>query len=174
MANLVENLLELSRQQSGRLMLQAEPSNVKEITRGVLKKLQNKSSIHRLIDNVPARLPVVRADPVRVERILYNLVDNAIKYSPGGGEVQVSARRDGDFLQVGVTDQGPGISRDDQARLFQSFERLGATVKGSIQGTGLGLRVCRILSEAHGGRIWVESEKGNGSTFLFTLPVLKG
>jgi signal transduction histidine kinase len=110
---------------------------------------------------------------LRVERILYNLVDNAIKYSPNGGEVRIFARQDGDFLTMGVSDQGPGISRDDQARLFQSFERLGAIVSGSIQGTGLGLRVCRLLVEAHGGRIWVESEKGKGSTFFFTLPVVK-
>jgi len=76
-------------------------------------------------------------------------------------------------LTVGVRDWGPGISRDDQLRLFQSFERLGMSLKGSVQGTGLGLRVCRILVEAHGGRIWVDSEPGLGSTFLFTLPVAR-
>jgi signal transduction histidine kinase len=108
-----------------------------------------------------------------VERILYNLVDNAIKYSPKGGEVKVSVRQDGDFLLVGVRDNGPGISRSDQARLFQSFERLGMKVNGIIQGTGLGLRVCRILVEAQGGRIWVHSEEGKGSTFFFTLPAVK-
>ncbi len=74
-------------------------------------------------------------------------------------------------MDIRVSDQGPDISLDDKARLFQSFERLGVTVNGSIQGTGLGLRVCRILTEAHGGRIWVESEVGKGSTFFFTLPV---
>ena len=174
LANLVDNLLELSRQQSGRLVLQTQPTDVREVTQNVLQKLKNKSSIHQLVDNIPRTLPPASAESIRVERIIYNLVDNAIKYSPNGGKVKVSARQDGDYIVVGVSDQGPGIAPKDQAKLFQSFERLGAAVKGSIQGTGLGLRVCLILVEAHGGKIWVESEKGKGSTFLFTLPVAKG
>jgi len=174
LASLVDNLLELSRQQSNRLFLQAEPSDIREIGRTVLRKLKSKSDIHRLIDDFPEVLPLVVVDPLRVERIFYNPIDNAVKYSPRGGEVRISARQEGDHLVASVSDQGPGISSDDQARLFHSFERLGAPVKGSIQGTGLGLRVCRILVEAHSGRIWVESEKGKGSTFRFTLPVAAG
>ncbi len=171
LANLVENLLELSRQQSDRLNIQVQPTDVGRVTRGVLQKLQNKSAVHHLANDVPETLLPALVDPIRAERILYNLVDNAIKYSPDGGEVKVSARQEEGYLVVTVSDQGPGISGEDQARLFQSFERLGVTVKGSIQGTGLGLRVCRILVEAHGGKIWVESEKGNGAAFVFTLPV---
>ncbi|MBI4267431.1 MAG: hypothetical protein HY662_01445 [Chloroflexi bacterium] len=139
-----------------------------------MEKLRRRSAIHHLINDVPAAIPPVQADLLRVERILYNLMDNAIKYSPNGGEVIVTARHDGGSLVVGVTDQGLGISHDDQARLFQSFERLGETADGNIHGTGIGLRVCRVLAEAHGGRIWVESEKGKGSTFYFTLPVPGG
>jgi len=173
MANMVDNLLELSRRQSDRLVLQSRSVNINEVTRHVLNNLESKSEIHRLINEVPADLPPAWADPLRVERILYNLVDNAVKYSPEGGEVRVIARQNGGFLTIGIKDHGPGISADDQARLFQSFERLGASVKGAIQGTGLGLRVCRILVEAHGGRIWVESEIGKGSTFVFTLPAAR-
>jgi PAS domain S-box-containing protein len=173
LANLVDNLLELSRQQSDRLVLSLKAVNIGEVTQNVLRSLQSKSEIHRLISDVPLSLAPAQADPLRVERILYNLIDNAIKYSPGGGEVKVTARQNGDFLTIGVSDNGPGISAIDQAKLFQSFERLGATVKGAIQGTGLGLRVCRILVEAHGGIIWVESEKDKGSTFMFTLPIAK-
>ena len=136
-----------------------------------MKRMQRKSALHQLVTNLPPDLPPVLVDPLRIERILHNLVDNAIKYSPNGGEVKLSAARDGEEIVISISDEGEGISRDDQMRLFQSFERLGASVKGSIQGTGLGLRVCRILVEAHGGRIWVESEKGKGSTFFFTLPV---
>jgi PAS domain S-box-containing protein len=173
MANLIENLLELSRQQSGRLIMQSQPVNISEITRSVIKRLQIKSTLHQLTDNLSPGLPLVSADPLRVERIIYNLVDNAIKYSPDGGEVKVSVHQEGDMLVISVSDQGLGISREDQSRLFQSFERLGARVNGSIQGTGLGLRVCRILTEAQSGKIWVESEKDKGSTFFFTLPIAK-
>ena len=139
LASIIDNLLELSRQQSGRLSLQVQPVNVGEIAQNVIGKLQNKSAIHRLVSDFPLGLPPSLADSLRVERILYNLVDNAIKYSPKGGEVKVSSRQDGDFLLVGVRDNGPGISRGDQARLFQSFERLGTKANGIIQGTGLGL-----------------------------------
>lgn len=173
LANLVDNLLDLSRQQSDRLVLDTKAVNVGDAVQNVLKNLQSKSGIHHLISDVPLTLTPAQADPIRVERTLYNLVDNAIKYSPNGGEVRVTAQQNGDFLVIGVNDQGPGISADDQTKLFQNFERLGVVVKGAIQGTGLGLRVCRILVEAHGGRIWVESEKGKGSTFLFTLPIAK-
>ena len=173
LADIVENLLELSRQQSGRLILQTQPADVEEIVQRVIRKLAGKSEIHRLRSDLSSQLPLVLADTLRVERILSNLVDNAIKYSPAGGEVRIFARGDPDYLTVGVRDWGPGISRDDQLRLFQSFERLGMSLKGSVQGTGLGLRVCRILVEAHGGRIWVDSEPGLGSTFLFTLPVAR-
>jgi PAS domain S-box-containing protein len=174
LANIVDNLLELSRQQSDRLVLQTKEVNIGEIAQTVLRNLRSKSEIHQLVADIPLNLVLVKADPLGAERILYNLVDNAIKYSPKGGEVKVTARQNGDFLTIGVRDQGLGISADDQAKLFQKFERLDASLKDAIQGTGLGLRVCRILVEAHGGRIWVESEKGKGSTFLFTLPVAKG
>jgi len=173
LTSIVDNLLELSRQQANRLILQTVPADIGDIARNVVRKLKTKSAIHQLVDDIPQALPRAFADPFRVERILYNLVDNAVKYSPDGGQVKVSARQEGDYMVVGVSDQGPGISHDDQARLFHSFERLGAKISGSIQGTGLGLRVCRILVEAHGGRIWVESGKSKGSTFYFTLPVSK-
>lgn len=173
MGNLMDNLLELARQQSGRLIIKTSPVNVGKVIRNVMNKLQGRSPIHNLIEGIPSGLPEGLADSIRVERILYNLVDNAIKYSPKGGEVRVSARRDGDFLVVSVIDQGEGISRDDLAHLFQSFERLENSTDSNINGTGLGLRTCRILVEAMGGKIWVESEKGKGSTFFFSLPVVR-
>jgi signal transduction histidine kinase len=116
---------------------------------------------------------MVEVDPLRAERVLYNLIDNAIKYSPNGGEVKVSARQEKEHLLVSVSDNGLGISQNDQQRLFQKFQRLDVVIKKSIQGIGLGLNVCRILVEAHGGEIWVESRKGKGSTFFFTIPLGK-
>ena len=173
LANLVDNLLELSRYQSDRLILQTQPVDIEEVTRQVIGKLQGKSAIHQIKYDIPPNLPMVLADTLRVEKILNNLVDNAVKYSPRGGEVSVSIRQEGDYLIIHVRDQGPGLAHIDQVRLFQRFERLGTRVHGSIQGIGLGLRICRILVGAHGGKIWVESDMGKGSTFFFTLPVVK-
>jgi signal transduction histidine kinase len=111
------------------------------------------------------------ADPFRLERILINLMDNAIKYSPEGGDVIISTRVENNELIVGVQDFGLGISAENQPKLFQSFERLGVSIPGGIQGIGLGLRVSKALVEAHNGRMWLESEPGKGSTFYFSLPI---
>jgi signal transduction histidine kinase len=100
-------------------------------------------------------------------------VQNAVKYSPDGSEIEIFARQEQDCLVIGVRDHGSGISVEDQARLFQSFQRLGLSPVGAIKGIGLGLMVCLRLVEAHGGKIWVESKPGKGSTFYFTLPVIR-
>jgi PAS domain S-box-containing protein len=173
MANLIDNLLELARRQSGRLVLKTQSVDVKQITETVIGKLKGKSTIHHLIDNIPQELPLAMADSLRVERIVYNLMDNAIKYSPKGGDIRVSAKLDGDFIEVSISDQGEGISVQDQTRLFENFERLDEAAIKSIQGTGMGLRVCGILVAAQGGKIWLDSEKGKGTTFFFTLPISK-
>jgi len=173
LASIVENLLELSRSRANRLKLYPEPVDIGQIARAVTRKLQSKSKIHRLTVDVPADLPIIQVDPIRAQRILYNLAENAIKYCPNGGEVRVFIRQQDDSLIVGVSDQGPGISPDDQKRLFQSFEQLYLISRRSMQGVGLGLKVCQTLVEMYGGRIWVESEEGKGSTFFFTLPFKK-
>lgn len=170
LAAMVDNLLELSRYQSNRLSLQTIQTQIDPVVRTVVQRLQNRSSKHQLVVDIPSDLPDARVDPIRIERVLQNLVDNAIKYSPDGGEVRIFAHNSDKALVIGVSDEGTGISPEDQTRLFKSFERLGAV--NGIPGTGLGLRVCRILVEAHDGRIWVESELGKGSTFLFSLPVV--
>jgi PAS domain S-box-containing protein len=172
MADIVENLLELSRWQSNRLVLQASALDVRPLVARIVRQSSRESAKHMVTAGVEEGLPPVRADGIRVERILDNLVDNAIKYSPDGGEVKVNAMRQGDSVLFSVSDQGIGISAADMEKLFQPFGRLETPLIGSaIQGVGLGLVVCRRLVEAHGGRIWVESEKGRGSTFYFTLPV---
>ncbi len=173
LAAIVENLLELSRSQSRRLILQKQPTDLMGVALAVADKLKTKSAIHRIAVDLPPELPPVDVDPLRAERVIFNLVDNAIKYSPRGGDVRVFARREREHMLVGVADQGIGISDEDQERLFRKFERFGRLEGSSIQGVGLGLNVCRILVEAHGGRIWVESTPGQGSTFYFTIPLAK-
>jgi signal transduction histidine kinase len=112
----------------------------------------------------------VTADERRIRQVVFNLLSNAVKFTPRGGSVVVgSAQRNGEVL-VSVRDTGPGIAAEDQARIFDEFQQtdLGAEQK---EGTGLGLALSEKLVELHGGRIWVESQLGSGSTFIFTLPV---
>jgi len=170
LSNLLTNLLELSRAQAQRLVLYSEAVDVKKIIGEALDKIKRQYSTHKFVIKLPRRLPPVQADPLRLERILYNLLENAVKYSPSGGEVQVSAKPHGEHLVFGVSDQGIGISPADQAKLFAPFQRLEKRPSG-VRGVGLGLLVCRRLVEAHGGHIWVESEPGHGSTFFFTMPL---
>ena len=112
----------------------------------------------------------VNADRVRLQRVLHNLLDNAIKYSAPKTKIEVFARRNNGEILIGVRDKGIGISPEKQGMLFEPFQRL-EPQNNNVAGTGLGLVVCRRLVEAHGGRMWVESQPGAGSTFLFTLPM---
>lgn len=174
LSELVENLLEMSRAQANRLQLHIDRLNIKEVVNGQIEKVRRQCSspAHQFTAEYPCQLPSPKADKVRVERILYNLLENAVKYSPGGGEIRVFAGAEGDNLLIGVQDHGLGMSAANQAKLFRPFERLGVVSESGIRGTGIGLTVCLRLVEAQGGRIWVESAPGRGSTFYFTLPVV--
>jgi PAS domain S-box-containing protein len=171
LSHLLGNLLELSRAQAERLVLHAEAIDVKRVVQEAIEGVQRQYSTHQFVVSVPPELPPVYADPLRLERILYNLLENAVKYSPRGEEIKVSVRPDREQLVIGVSDRGVGISPADQARLFAPFQRLEESRPGGTRGVGLGLLVCQRLVEAHGGRIWVESAPGRGSTFFFTLPL---
>jgi NtrC-family two-component system sensor histidine kinase KinB len=135
----------------------------------VIASVERQSSKHKFVVDLPRKLLPVSADQLRLERILYNLLENSVKYSPEGSEITVSAKRDAGHLVVSVSDQGPGISKEDQAKLFKPFQQLGNSMLDHTKGAGLGLLVCRRLVEAHGGRIWVDSDPGHGATFRFTL-----
>jgi PAS domain S-box-containing protein len=171
LSHLLTNLLELSRAQSARLILHAEAIDVKKVVQDAVEEMKRQSSAHRFVVRLPRKLPPVYADPLRLERILYNLLENAVKYSPQGGEIRVLARPQKEHLLIEVSDQGIGISPADQAKLFAPFQRLEESRPGGARGVGLGLLVCQRLVEAHGGRIWVKSKPGQGSTFSFTLPL---
>ncbi|MHB1381609.1 MAG: ATP-binding response regulator, partial [Thermoleophilia bacterium] len=119
-------------------------------------------------------LPIIKADSAKVKRVLYNLVSNAIKFTPEGGHVTIEAHQVGDNLEVSVTDTGIGISEDDQQRIFHLFGQLDSSSTRMHEGTGVGLVLSKKLVELHGGKITVESELGRGSRFTFTLPVIKG
>ena len=170
LSHLIGNLLELSRSQASRLLLYPEPINIQDVAELVVESIRRQSPSHRFTVDFAPEIPPVRADQLRIERVLYNLLENATKYSPENSETRVSASLEDDYIVIGVTDQGEGISLEDQENLFDSFHRLQRHELASITGTGLGLSVCRILVEAHGGNIWVTSELGAGSTFFFSLP----
>ena len=167
LSHLLGNLLELSRVRAEQLVLHTEPVNTRVIVQKVIDNISKQTTPNRFSLDFPKGLPPAYADPLRLERILYNLLDNAIKYSPPKSDIRISAKTKGGHLVISVKDQGEGISAEDQSRLFAPFQRL---ENAGAKGIGLGLLVCRRLVEAHGGRIWVESRPGRGSTFLFTIP----
>jgi PAS domain S-box-containing protein len=169
LSHLIENLLELSRAQAQQLALYLEPTDVKTLVRQTLSKIKRQDTTHRFVTSIPDGLQLINADPLRVERILYNLLDNAAKYSPPGSQIKVSANAEPERLVIGVSDKGRGLSPSEQARIFRPFQRLENSRPDQARGAGLGLMVCRRLVEAHGGEIWVESKKGRGSTFFFSL-----
>jgi two-component system, cell cycle sensor histidine kinase PleC len=114
---------------------------------------------------------LVQGDERRIRQVVFNLLSNAVKFTPQGGEIDVSAARVDGEVQVAVRDTGPGIGVQDQARIFEEFQQAHDSNGERPEGTGLGLALTKSLVELHGGRIWVESEPGKGSTFTFTLPV---
>jgi PAS domain S-box-containing protein len=171
LAAILDNMLELSRYQAGRLQINVEPVDIALAVQSVVKRLENQGIARRFSLDFPVDLPLIKADPMRAERILYNLLENAAKYSPAGSEIKVSARAEGDFVITDVADQGKGISPDDRDRLFELFQRLDPT--SPTRGIGLGLVVCKRLVEAQGGWIKVDSMLGQGSTFSFALPVYR-
>jgi two-component sensor histidine kinase len=124
---------------------------------------------HTVVLDVPAQLPEVVVDAQRLRQVLSNLVSNAIKYSPRGGKITLSCRV-GDEVLIQVSDQGLGIPRGQQGQLFNKFERVQTEEHQAVSGTGLGLYICRLIVQGHGGRIWVESEPGRGSTFCVRIP----
>ncbi|MHB0868751.1 MAG: ATP-binding protein [Chloroflexota bacterium] len=170
---LVENLLDFSRAEAGVLRLTTEPVQVEKLAARVVAEVGARASGHRFTLAFPSFLPLAEADPLRLEQVLRNLLDNAVKYSPRGGEVLVSGAVSEGMLTVVVEDHGIGISAQDRKRVFDRFQRASDARVGQTGGVGLGLAICRRLVEAHGGRIWVESEQGRGSTFVFTLPLVE-
>ncbi|MBI2854041.1 MAG: PAS domain S-box protein [Chloroflexi bacterium] len=171
LADIIENMLELSRAQANRIVLKTNRVVLEELLHEVVGRIMQQHGVRRVSIEVPPGVLAVNADRTRLVRVLHNLVDNAFKYSPAHSAIRVFARRDGNSLVIGVSDRGRGISLENQAKLFQPFERLGRD-SANKPGSGIGLVVCKRLVEAHGGRIWVESEAGKGSTFYFTLPLV--
>ena len=167
---LITDLLDVSRLQAGALPLRMEEVALDLLARRVARRFQPQTDRHQISVRFPADFPPVQGDPMRLEQVLDNLVANAIKYSPEGGRVRIRGRVLPDEVVVTVSDEGIGIPPTEQGRVFDAFYRVDDGSTRKTGGAGLGLYLARAIVEAHGGRIWVESEPGKGSSFSFTLP----
>ncbi|HEU4383332.1 MAG TPA: PAS domain-containing sensor histidine kinase [Anaeromyxobacteraceae bacterium] len=173
LSRLTHQLLELSRLRLGGPELRRETYDLGEQVADVLERLQALAAGHRL--SLSSREPApVYADRERIEQVLVNLVDNAVKFSPGGCDVEASVARLGSEVQVSVRDQGVGIPHDKQSRVFERYYRAHAGTPEDYGGIGVGLDMSREIVSRHGGRMWFESEPGTGSIFCFTLPLAEG
>src|SRR5512136_2189358 len=171
LSKLVNRLLLASRIESGTVTLQREPVQLSAMASKVIRRLESVTSIHRFEVDFAYDFPEVYADPDRMEEVLTNLVDNAIKYSPKGGRIVVTGGVKGDSVEVAVTDEGIGIPHRELGQVFERFHRGENGQVQKVRGMGLGLFICRSIVEAHGGKIGVSSEAGKGSEFTFSLPL---
>jgi signal transduction histidine kinase len=163
---LLANLLDV-----GRLDLETEPFDAADLVERVVESAQTHAPSQITFDvQVAEDLPLVAADKDRARQVLVNLVENAVKYSPGGGRIELGLEPADRAVLFRVVDEGLGIPADEQRRVFEKFYRLDPNMTQGIGGTGLGLYICSELIERMGGRIWLESEEGKGSTFFFQLP----
>ncbi|HEU4643109.1 MAG TPA: ATP-binding protein [Gemmatimonadaceae bacterium] len=171
MYRLIGDLVDAASLEAGRLSLERRPEDLMTLVARAMEMLRGaaRDGEVEMVIELPERLPPVLADAQRVLQVLWNLLGNAVKFTPAGGRVTTRAAVDGGFVRVAVTDTGVGIPAEDLPRIFHRFWT--RPRKGSAPSTGLGLAIARALVEAHGGRVWVESAVGRGSTFHFTLPV---
>ncbi|MBI4492855.1 MAG: PAS domain S-box protein [Chloroflexi bacterium] len=165
---MIQDLVESARLESGQLRLEKRPVDLKTCVAELLDRTREVLEVGRIKVEVPEGLPPVWTDPDRLERILVNLISNALKYSPPHTEVLIRAERAASEVTVSVTDRGAGIAPENLPHLFERFFRARGTA--GAEGLGLGLYITKMLVEAQGGRLWVDSEPGKGSTFCFTLP----
>ena len=174
LSRMIRNLLDISRMEEGRLELKSKPVRMEEIVQACVAEVKalKASESHHVTVQMASDLPVVDGDRDLLSRVVMNLLCNAMRYTPAGGEIRAEVDRSSEGeVQVSISDTGPGIAEEFQERVFEKFWQVEAKEAGQRVGSGLGLAFCRMAVDAHGGRIWVESEVGKGSTFRFTIPV---
>lgn len=171
LVRLIDRLIDLSRLKAGLMEVKKAPKSISKLLREAVAESQIRTPRYQLVLNLPKRLPRMNIDARHIREVLDNLIDNATRYSEEGKEVMVTARRVRQKLLISVTDQGIGIAAEELERVFDRMYRAKQRMSDDPGGMGLGLAISKGLVEAHGGRIWAESEQGKGSTFFFTLPL---
>ncbi len=173
LARLTDDLLKLSKMDADKLELEIRRLSVAQFVESCIETTQRTAAEKdlRVSVNLQQPLPDIAADRRRLAEVLQNLLDNAMQYTPAGGQIMVGASANGAEVTITVSDTGIGIPKADQSRIFERFYRVDVARSREVGGTGLGLSISKHLVEAHGGRIWVESEVGQGSQFHFTVPI---
>jgi PAS domain S-box-containing protein len=172
LAKLIEEILLTGQLDAGSLRVTSEPFDPEQLVRTAVEEARHRISDGTTLEtSAPRVLPYVVGDGVRTHQVLANLIDNAIKYSPAGGRVEVAAEQDGESIRFSVRDEGLGIPAGEQDRIFDKFYRLDPENRRGVGGSGLGLYISRELVRSMNGRVWVESEPGQGATFVFELPI---
>ena len=175
MIRLGNDLLDVSRIEMGKNTFIPRQTNIYVL----VQKIVNNSSLYAQANNItlqleaPATLPNVYTDPDKISLVIQNLMDNAIKYTKGKGEVKISLAEEKKFIKMTIRDTGVGIPKNQQKHIFQKFFRSDNIMKHQTIGTGLGLFIAKAVIEQSNGRVWFESEEGKGTTFYFTLPIYK-
>jgi PAS domain S-box-containing protein len=169
LTGLIENLLDASRLEAGAFRLNQSDLALDELARRLTHRFQSQTSKHEFIIDFPSNFPVVLADEDRISQVFSNLLSNAIKYSPDGGEIRVTGMVRPEQVIVCVRDQGPGIAPGDVPYIFERFYR-SDDAKRTTKGAGLGLYLARAVIQAHGGRIWIDTQPGDGARICFSLP----
>jgi PAS domain S-box-containing protein len=171
LTELIEHLLDMSRLDAGLLKLTLQPVQPEEIIKTAVEEAQMRSPDFHFINKTKGGLPELTADGRRLRQVIDNILENATKYSPKGTEVKLTAIVKGDDLLISIADQGRGIKESEYSKIFERMYRIEQRLQEDPGGLGLGLSLCKALVEGHGGKIWVESTIGKGSTFYFTIPL---
>jgi signal transduction histidine kinase len=171
--SLINDILDLSKIEAGRMELELADFHLPEALDSALTLVRERAGRRGIALHLSAdgRVGRVRADERKIRQVVLNLLSNAIKFTPEGGRVEVQATPGDGFVEVSIRDTGVGIAPEDQEAVFEEFRQVGTDYARKHEGTGLGLALARKFVELHGGKIWVKSQVGQGSTFTFTIPV---
>ncbi|MFA6003073.1 MAG: DUF4118 domain-containing protein [Elusimicrobiota bacterium] len=166
LSRLVHNLIETTRLESGIVRLKKEPYPIEDVIGTALDRLEKRLSGREVKTDIPEDLPLVPVDPVLMELVFINLIENAVRYAPAAAAIEISAYEKSDSIEIAVADRGPGLGVEHIGHVFEKFYR----ASQSAGGAGLGLAICKAVVEAHGGAIRVENRPGGGASFLLALP----